>query len=199
MSRPGLVQTLLRHCNEAARRHWLPATGGNLSLRLDEHHCLITASGVDKANLSETDLVKVDLDGKVVEGPKPSAETLVHCALYASDPAIKAVFHTHSVASTLLSRKTPGDTLWLEGYEMQKAIRGVTSHLEPLAIACFDNTQDMQALAQDIKARYAASPFVGGLLLKGHGLYAFGDSAEEAWRHLEGLEFLLQCEWEWRK
>ncbi|WP_115718302.1 methylthioribulose 1-phosphate dehydratase [Gallaecimonas mangrovi] len=199
MSRPGLIPTLLHYCNEAARRHWLPATGGNLSVRVDDNHCLITASGVDKASLTEKDLVTVDLAGNVQQGPKPSAETLVHCALYASEPAIKAVFHTHSLASTLLSRKTAGDTLWLDGYEMQKAIRGVSSHLEPLAIACFDNTQDMPALADAIKARYAAKPFIGGLLLKGHGLYAFGQSPEEAWRHLEGLEFLLQCEWEWRK
>ncbi|WKE64138.1 methylthioribulose 1-phosphate dehydratase [Gallaecimonas kandeliae] len=199
MSQGGLTQSLLRYCNQAAARHWLPATGGNLSVRIAADRCLITASGVDKASLTENDLVTVDLQGKVVAGPKPSAETLVHCALYGSDPAIQAVFHTHSVAATVLSRKVEGDTLWLEGFEMQKAIRGVTDHLAPLGIACFDNTQDMPALAEQIRSRYQAKPFVGGLLLKGHGLYAFGQSPEEAWRHLEGLEFLLQCEWELRR
>lgn len=199
MSQPGLISTLLHYCNEAAARHWLPATGGNLSVRLDAERCLITASGVDKAKLGEQDLVTVNLAGQVLAGPKPSAETLVHCALYGADPGIQAVFHTHSVASTLLSRRTEGDSLWLTGYEMQKAIKGVTGHLEPLEIPCFDNSQDMPALAAQIRQRYLDKPFVGGLLLKGHGLYAFGDSPQEAWRHLEGLEFLLQCEWEYRR
>jgi methylthioribulose-1-phosphate dehydratase len=33
-----------------------------------------------------------------------------------------------------------------------------------------------------------------GFLVRGHGLYCWGKQVEEARRHLEGLEFLFQCE-----
>uniref|UniRef100_E6PXG7 Putative aldolase class 2 protein aq_1979 n=1 Tax=mine drainage metagenome TaxID=410659 RepID=E6PXG7_9ZZZZ len=32
------------------------------------------------------------------------------------------------------------------------------------------------------------------MLLRGHGLYAWGKSIAEVWRHLEALEFLFETE-----
>ncbi len=58
----------------------------------------------------------------------------------------------------------------------------------------FENTQDMQALAQQLKADWAQLPLQWGFLVRGHGLYAWGRDMAEAKRHLEGLEFLFACE-----
>ncbi|MDR5106194.1 class II aldolase/adducin family protein, partial [Salmonella enterica subsp. enterica serovar Derby] len=44
-------------------------------------------------------------------------------------------------------------------------------------------------------AAYAeATPLQYGFLVRGHGLYCWGSQVAEARRHLEGLEFLFQCE-----
>ena len=40
---------------------------------------------------------------------------------------------------------------------------------------------------------------VPGFLLSGHGLYAWGATAADARRHVEGLEFLLACHLEERR
>lgn len=181
-------------------RLWCLATAGNFSLRTDAQHCLITQSGKDKSALLAGDLMLCDLDGVPVDaGLKPSAETAVHTALYRHDPGIGAVLHTHSVTSTVLSRQLTSD-LSLSGFEMQKAIRGVRSHDQPVTIALFENTQDMDALAAAIIGRLAAGTLAApGFLVRGHGLYAWGADLAEAQRHVEGFEFLLACAWQERQ
>ena len=181
-------------------RLWCLATAGNFSLRTDAQHCLITQSGKDKSALLAGDLMLCDLDGVPVDaGLKPSAETAVHTALYRHDPGIGAVLHTHSVTSTVLSRQLTSD-LSLSGFEMQKAIRGVRSHDQPVTIALFENTQDMDALAVAIIGRLAAGTLAApGFLVRGHGLYAWGADLAEAQRHVEGFEFLLACAWQERQ
>lgn len=181
-------------------RLWCLATAGNFSLRTDAQYCLITQSGKDKSALEAADLMLCDLDGVPVDaGLKPSAETAVHTALYRHDPSIGAVLHTHSVTSTVLSRQLTSD-LSLSGFEMQKAIRGVRSHDQPVTIALFENTQDMDALAAAIIGRLAAGTLAApGFLVRGHGLYAWGADLAEAQRHVEGFEFLLACAWQERQ
>ncbi|MFC6669149.1 methylthioribulose 1-phosphate dehydratase [Marinobacterium aestuariivivens] len=173
---------------------WCPATGGNFSQRSGDNAALITASGRHKGHLTGQDLLRVDLEGRVLDSDlRPSAETLLHCCLYRLDAGIGAVLHTHSVNSTVLSRLTAGDWLEIEGFEMQKSLSGNLTHDEAIRIALFDNTQDMQALAAAVTERWDQAPLSWGLLVRGHGLYAWGRDMNEARRHLEGLEFLFAC------
>lgn len=173
---------------------WCPATGGNFSQRIDDNEVLITASGRHKGRLQAQDLLRVDQEGRALDSElSPSAETLLHCCLYRLDPGIGAVLHTHSVNSTVLSRLTGDDWLQIHGFEMQKSLAGNRTHDESIGIAVFDNTQDMQALAGAVETRWREAPLRWGLLVRGHGLYAWGRDMDEARRHLEGLEFLFAC------
>ena len=122
---------------------------------------------------------------------RPSAETPLHTALYELDDEIGAVFHTHSVAATVLSMRA-GETLEVSGFEMQKAISGVTTHESTLSLRVFDNTQDMAALAEHLRESWS-SISVPGFLIAGHGLYAWGRDIDEVERHIEGFEFLFEC------
>jgi methylthioribulose-1-phosphate dehydratase len=178
------------------RRGWLPATSGNLSLRLDHTSCAITVSGRHKGRLSEQDLMRVDLDGAPLSPGRPSAETLLHTALYRWSEDIGAVLHTHGPASTVLGLRLAGrDRLVLEGYELLKAFAGIGTHETRLAFPIFDNTQDIAALADDVIARLDASPPPGvAYLIRGHGTYVWGRDLDEALRHLEALEYLAACE-----
>jgi methylthioribulose-1-phosphate dehydratase len=185
-----------------ASRQWCPATGGNFSQRVSDQQILMTASGCDKGQLTTEDLLLIHLSGARMDAAlnansialKPSAEMPLHVALYQLDPRIGAVLHTHSVAATVLSRVTLGDALVLQGYEMQKALRGVHSHILPVRLAMVDNDQDMQQLVQQVTKLWRVAPLQWGLLVRGHGLYAWGGDMTEARRHLEGIEFLLACE-----
>ncbi|WP_166838377.1 methylthioribulose 1-phosphate dehydratase [Rheinheimera pleomorphica] len=180
-----------------ASRHWVPATGGNFSIRSSEHSALVTASGKDKGELSPQDLLPVSWQQGELSCPgKPSAETALHARLYQLDPNIKAVLHTHSVQATVFSRLITDDSYLFSGYEMQKAISGHSSHDTPCELALFDNTQDIPALAARVSQRWQQQPLNWGLLVRGHGLYVWGRSLDEAKRHLEGWEFLINCELE---
>jgi methylthioribulose-1-phosphate dehydratase len=182
---------------------WCPATGGNFSIRFHEEDfsgALVTASGRHKGFLKPNDLLRVDLQGQPVKSSlTPSAETLLHTKLYELNPSIGAVLHTHSVASTVLSRLTAGDSLTIAGFEMQKSLVGNTTHDEAIQICILDNTQDMTELAERLATRWHQNPLTWGFLVRGHGLYAWGETMAEARRHIEGLEFLFACELEMRR
>ena len=59
-------------------------TDGNISCRVDGGaHLWTTCSGSAKGFLTDADLVKTDLDGRVVEGDaKPSSELKLHLCVY---------------------------------------------------------------------------------------------------------------------
>jgi methylthioribulose-1-phosphate dehydratase len=129
---------------------------------------------------------------------KPSAETALHTCLYKLDDRIAAVLHTHSVTSTVVSRAEAVDIV-VDGFEMQKAIDGVKSHEERLIIPVLENTQNIAHLAETVRERFALGHMRAcGFLVRGHGLYAWGESLAGAKRHIEGLEFLLACLWQER-
>lgn len=193
------ADALVDLCRLFGRRQWCLATGGNFSLREDESSMLITRSGSDKSRLQRDDLMLCDLDGRAFDAvSKPSAETALHACLYRLDERIGAVLHTHSVTSTVLSRDTFGD-LRLRGFEMQKALSGNQGHEDEIVIAMFDNDQDIAALASRVEARWHTAELTQpGFLVHGHGLYAWGETLDDARRHVEGFEFLFACAWQER-
>jgi len=127
-------------------------------------------------------------------GRKPSAETGLHTLIYRLYPEANAVLHVHTANATVLSRVEKLAMLKLTGYEMQKSLSGQTSHLDTVSIPLFDNDQDIPALARRIEIYARQTPLNYGFLLRGHGLTCWGRSVAEARRHLEGLEFLFECE-----
>ncbi|WP_226569077.1 methylthioribulose 1-phosphate dehydratase [Mangrovibacter yixingensis] len=186
---------LVAACRWLGAKGWAPATGGNMSLRQDTEWCWLTESGKDKGSLTENDFLQVSIaDNTAPSGRTPSAETGLHTLIYRLFPEAQAVLHVHTVNATVLSRLVKGNRLTLQGYEMQKSLRGQSSHLDALQIPVFDNDQDISALAQRIHSGTSKEDLQWGFLLRGHGLTCWGRSVEEARRHLEGLEFLFECE-----
>ncbi|MGQ6019734.1 class II aldolase/adducin family protein, partial [Serratia sp. IR-2025] len=80
------------------------------------------------------------------------------------------------------------------GNKIQTARAPPRSHLDSVAIPIFDNDQDIPRLAARVAVYAEATPLQYGFLVRGHGLYCWGSQVAEARRHLEGLEFLFQCE-----
>ncbi|KAA9002470.1 methylthioribulose 1-phosphate dehydratase [Affinibrenneria salicis] len=189
------LNALVDACHWIGLRGWCPATGGNMSVRSGEYQCLISESGKDKGALRREDFLPVEIaTDRVLDSRTPSAETGLHTLLYRLDRGIGAVLHTHSVNATVLSRVERSDQLVLQGYEMQKSLGGQRSHRDRVAIPIFDNDQDIPALAARVADRAQSAPLRYGFLVRGHGLYCWGADVKEARRHLEGLEFLFQCE-----
>ena len=182
------------------RRGWCDGTGGNFSCVLNQEplQLLMAPSGVDKGLVAPDDLITVDGDGQLLGGSgKPSAETLLHLEIVKSRGA-GAVLHTHSQAATLLSKLAcqSGERegwIKLTGLEMLKGLEGIKSHVEEVQIPVLANDQDLKRLSAAAQPLLPEAPH--GLLIAGHGLYAWGANLEMAKSHLEILEFLLENLW----
>jgi methylthioribulose-1-phosphate dehydratase len=186
-------------------RSWSLGTSSNYSVVVsrDPLELLITVSGKDKSALGRDDFVRVDAHGRPSDGSgrKSSAETLLHCLIAGTIPAVGAVLHTHSVWGTILSgADLPRGSLRIEGYEMLKGLDGIGTHDTFEEVPIFANSQDMTELAGRIRAEWAGRdwsrpgrPPCHGFLLARHGLYTWGRDLAEARRHVEIFEFLFEA------
>jgi len=191
------ADALCRTIAQFHARGWCLGTSGNFSLRLGRRplRLLITPSGLDKGRLRPEELLVVGADGRPVEGHdgQPSAETLIHLAVVEAADA-GAVFHTHSMAATLLGERfLPRGGFTLRGYEMLKGLAGTTTHEAAVWVPVLANSQDMEELAGRVRGVLRDLPGLAGLLLAGHGLYTWGAGIEEARRQVECFEFLFEC------
>jgi methylthioribulose-1-phosphate dehydratase len=183
------------------RRGWCDGSGGNFSCVISRTptRLLMAPSGVDKGSVQVEDLLLVDGRGQVIRGEgRASAETPLHLTIVATTGA-GAVLHTHSQAGTLLSRhygpspERMVDYVEVADLEMLKGLEGVRTHATSVKIPILANDQNLEQLSQ-----LAAPHLQGaahGLLIAGHGLYAWGKDLPQALRHLEILEFLLEQSW----
>lgn len=179
-------------------RNMVPATSGNFSARLSSGELAITVSGSHKGRLSDTDIMRVDANGNSLDERRPSAETLLHVQVYRQFPEVRAVLHPHSVTATLLSRLCASHVA-LQDYELLKAFPGVDTHACEVVVPNFPNDQDIARLADRVDTYMQDNAPVYGYLIAGHGFYTWGDTVDDALRHVEAFEFLFECELRMRR
>ncbi len=175
---------------------FMGCTGGNLSVRLSTTdageglRAAVSASGLDKATLRAEDFIPVGADGMALDGDprKPSDETGLHLALYRITSA-GCICHGHPPHAVTLSL-VAGDAIRFRGVEMMKAFAGTTTHDCERVLPVIDNCQDMVELAR--RAVAARDPQVPAVLVRGHGVYAWGRTVPEAGRHLETVDWLCR-------
>jgi len=166
-------------------------TSGNLSMVVSTEplRLAVTASGIDKGDLTPADVVVVDADGRAVEdgGPRPSAESAFHARIAALSHA-GAVVHVHTVASVAAGTRWP-DGIVVRDVEMLKGI-GRAASGDTVTIPVIGNSQDMGELGDRFESAWSAD--VPAVVIAGHGLYAWGSDAMQARHHTEIVEWLLE-------
>ncbi len=186
-----------------AARGWFPGTSGNLSVRLgdfdpDQFAFAITASGKDKSLQTPEDFLLVNGQGKPIEPTslKPSAETLIHCEIYRLT-GCGAIFHVHTVFNNLVS-----ELFWergsipVQGVELIKAFN-IWEEEASINIPILPNYTDISRIASLVEG--SLNPDIPGIVLRKHGIYAWGANAFEAKRHLEAFEFLFEYAVRWEQ
>lgn len=79
-------------------------TAGNVSIfNREEGLAAISPTGVNYSELTPEMISIVDLEGKLIEGLKPSSELEMHMILYRNREDVNAVIHTHPVYTTVLA------------------------------------------------------------------------------------------------
>jgi methylthioribulose-1-phosphate dehydratase len=171
---------------------FMACTAGNSSVLLEREPLVVamSPSGHDKTKLVPESFIRVDAAGKPLapDTRKPSDETLLHVALY-RHVGCGAVLHGHPPHAVALSLDAERHVVF-RGIEMQKAFAGTTTHDCTRRLPVVENSQDMGVLAEaTLAARDADVPAV---LVRGHGVYAWGRTPAEAARHLETVEWLCR-------
>jgi methylthioribulose-1-phosphate dehydratase len=174
-------------------RGWAPATSGNFSARISGGRMAVTVSGKHKGELVTEDIMLVDSEGRPLDGKKPSAETLLHTAIYRRYPHVGAVLHPHSPSAALVSRLF-GHELVLEDYELLKALEGIDTHATRIVVPIFPNDQNIPRLSLKVDEYIEMHGDIFGYIIAGHGFYTWGTSVKDALRHVEALEFLFDLE-----
>ncbi|WP_156756795.1 methylthioribulose 1-phosphate dehydratase [Actinokineospora pegani] len=169
---------------------WMRGTSGNLSVTLsrDPLRLAVTASGLDKGELTEADVVVVDADGAAVSGElTPSAEAGLHARIAAVAGA-GAVVHLHQLAPVIAAERNPRGIV-LRDLEMLKGF-GRAAHDDEVVIPVVPNSQDMRVLGDAFAAGF--DPATPALVVARHGVYVWGEDLRQARHRAECLEWLLR-------
>ncbi|HSP21242.1 MAG TPA: methylthioribulose 1-phosphate dehydratase [Planococcus sp. (in: firmicutes)] len=179
--------------DELALRDWFMGTSGNLAIKVQDAplEFLVTASGKDKRKRTSEDFLLVDAAGKAVEETqlKPSAETLLHCAVYSKTGA-GCSLHIHTVANNVIS-EIYGDQgkIDFKGLELIKAF-GLWEEDAVLTIPIIPNHAHIPDLTEEFKKHLSSDS--GAVLIRNHGITVWGKDPFEAKKLLEASEFLFQ-------
>jgi methylthioribulose-1-phosphate dehydratase len=179
-----------------AGRGWFPGTSGNLSVRIGDFApeaftFAVTASGKDKSVNTPEDFLLVNQAGAPIEPTnlKPSAETLIHCEIY-KHTGCGAIFHVHTVYNNIISEYDAElGYVPVEGVELIKAFN-IWEENAAIEVPILPNYAKIPRIAELVAG--AIRPSIPGILLRNHGIYAWGANAFEAKRHLEAFEFLFE-------
>ncbi len=158
-------------------RGLISALGGNVSARLPgASEFWITPSGVFKGELEQEDLLKVDLDGRVLEGfLRPSVETPFHAMIYKKRVDVNAVVHCHNPFATGL------------------ALAGIS--IQPITVEAAVVLRKVQVVPWAFPGTDALAKLIGEyiegvrvLILMNHGVIGVGSNLLEAETIVETLE-----------
>lgn len=187
---------LVRTLNQSGHN---PATSGNYSLRssTSPKYALVSESGIDKSLFTEDNLLLINIENKQQHesfanlGKKSSDETALHLAVYKATQA-NCVLHSHMLDAVLFAEMFPNQNmLSIEGLELLKGLKGIQTHETQVQIPCFDNTQDIDSLADEVVKVLGQGQFYS-TILRGHGIYVWGENVEGAKRHLEVFEYIFK-------
>ncbi|HNZ80753.1 MAG: L-ribulose-5-phosphate 4-epimerase [Bacteroidales bacterium] len=156
-------------------------TWGNVSaIDREKGLVVIKPSGVAYEDMRVEDMVVLDLNGKKLDGKlKPSSDTATHLELYKAFPEIGGVVHTHSTFATAWSQA--GMSIPNIG----------TTHADYFSreIPCTRDMDEEEVMGEYekqtglviVEAFKDINPVqVPGVLVKNHGPFAWGKSADDA-------------------
>ena len=139
---------------------------GNVSLRVPGAEEMYYTAAPSLKGLGPDGIVRVGLDGTLLEGSLPpiqGAVVAMHTAMYADNPDVGCVLHTHSPFATAHAVAHRSIDCWIEALAMFGLADGVP-------VAAYGPRGSQQAVAN---IRAAVRPGVPAVLLANHGVLVF--------------------------
>ena len=166
----NLKKELVELHQELPKNDLVRWTGGNVSARDPKTGLVvIKASGIRFEDMKPKHMVVLDMEGKMVEGDfKPSSDVYSHIYIYKHRPDVNGVVHTHSRYATAFA--AVGKSIPCVLTAMGDEFGG------PIPCGGFALIGD-EAIGKVVIESIGKSPSV---LLKSHGVFAVGKTAEAA-------------------
>ncbi|HEY5434438.1 MAG TPA: class II aldolase/adducin family protein [Candidatus Limnocylindrales bacterium] len=139
---------------------------GNVSVRVPGAAEMYYSSAPSLRGLGPDGVVRVGLDGTLLEGNLPpiqGAVVAMHTAMYHDNPEVGCVLHTHSPFATAHAVAHRSIDCWIEALAMFGLANGVP-------VAAYGPRGSEQAVAN---IRAAVRPGVPAVLLANHGVLVF--------------------------
>src|SRR5678815_6054054 len=151
-----------------------------------EHHFLINAFGLTWDEITASALVKVTLDGEIVDDPTGSginrAGYVIHSAVHRARPDLMCVMHTHTSAGIAVSAQDAG-LLPLTQHAMRFTDSIGYHDYEGIAL----DVDEQARLVRDLGTHNA-------MILRNHGLLACGPTVHDAFDLMIHLERACQAQ-----
>jgi L-ribulose-5-phosphate 4-epimerase len=191
----ALREEVLEANLELVRRGLVIYTFGNASgIDRGSGLVVIKPSGVPYEKMTPADLVITDLEGRIIEGKlRPSSDLDTHLVLYRTYLSIGGVVHTHSEAATAWAqarREIP--CLGTTHADYFHGPVPVTHPLEPAEIQNDYEENTGIAIVRRFTGGGLNPSEVPGVLVAGHGPFAWGETAPQAAHNAVILEYLAK-------
>ena len=159
-------------------RNFVAANDGNISIKTGDNEVWATPTGVSKGYMKKKMLVKVDLEGNVLEGTyKPSSELKMHLRAYRENEDIRSVCHAHppvctcfAIAGIALDKPVLAEAVITLGDVPVAPYAELGSNSVPEVIAPYCHTHN-------------------GVLLANHGAVTWAEEPYGAYYRLESMEY----------
>lgn len=167
---------------ELPKNRLVTMTSGNVSGRdRGTNYVVIKPSGVKYEDLKSSDMVVVDLEGKVIEGElRPSFDTLTHLYVYRHRQDVNGIVHTHSNYAT--SFAALGEPIPVCLTAMADQFGG------PIPVGAYARIGE-EEIGKEIIRSIGESP---AILMKNHGVFTLGPSPRTALKTAVMLEDLAK-------
>jgi L-fuculose-phosphate aldolase len=173
----SLKKKLVEICHKVYAKGFVAAYDGNISCRTPKNTVLITRSGICKGDVSEKDIVEIDLTGKVLTGKqKVSTEHKIHLYAYQKRKEINAVVHCHPTYATTFALIGSG----LDKHYLPEVF--LTFGKIPL---CKYATPSTDAVSKSLEPHIN---YAWAMLLQNHGAVTLGKNLDDAFYKMEKLE-----------
>ena len=157
---------------------FVAANDGNISVKISENEYYCTPTGVSKGDLTPDMIIKVDKDGKKLEGKlNPSSEIKMHMRVYRERPDVTAVVHAHPPVATAF---TVAD-IDLDQYILPEAVLTIGN-----VPTCDYGTPSTMEIPDSL------DPYIqnhDAFLLRNHGALTVGCNLQKAFFVMEEVEF----------
>jgi L-fuculose-phosphate aldolase len=162
-------------------RHFVAATDGNISVRLEGDRILTTPTAFSKGMMTADDLVITDMQGKQLSGTRrASSELGMHMLIYRRRPDVNAVCHAHPPTATGYAAA---------GIPLNKAIVSevvLSLGCIPVAPYATPGTPELTEALDPLVQHYDA------LLMANHGVVTYGADLLTAFFRMETVEHFAQ-------